>query len=66
MCLSAWYYHNAAQCAQMARDAVDPQRCVQYQQEQELWLQIAERAEVTEMIEGHVVGIEPGGERRKN
>ena len=42
MSLAAWYHHKAHQCAQMAKDAIDPKQRAAYEHEHKLWLQIAD------------------------
>ena len=48
MSLAGWYLNKAHECARMAKDAADPQRRSNYEEEQKLWLQIAERIEENE------------------
>jgi hypothetical protein len=38
---TSWYYLKAEQCAQMAKDAVDPRHRFHLETESRLWLRIA-------------------------
>ena len=48
MSLAAWYLHKADQCARLAKDAIEPRKRSDFENERKLWLQIAEQIEMDE------------------
>ena len=49
MSLAAWYLHKADQCARLAKDAIEPRKRSDFENERKLWLQIAEQIEMDEV-----------------
>ena len=49
MSLAVWYYHKADQCARLAKDAIEPRKRSDFENERKLWLQIAEQIEMDEV-----------------
>jgi hypothetical protein len=51
MSLAGWYLHKADQCAQMAKEATEPHRRVEYEERQKAWLQLAKEIELEKEIQ---------------
>lgn len=56
MSVAAWYHQKAKQCAQLAKDAIEPRQRSDFETERKLWLQIAEKIERDETA---LIGTSP-------
>jgi hypothetical protein len=49
MSLAEWYFRKADQCAQLAKDAIEPYRRADYEKEQKVWRQLGREIEQTQL-----------------